>query len=620
MRVRQKVIQNEYIKISEYNINLKINEIYLIDGANGTGKTTLMESLVFDYLDVDFETENEKRLYNSERGRLFSFFSQNVAECSGNVYEFLKKNNKDINKRDAEQVLRKFKCDNININDNFLSLSGGERARLSLISTLSKQTKYIFLDEPTNNLDKKSIAWLAEILKNCKDKCIVIISHEKILRDIATKTIFFKSEILSMTSKKTKKIYIRRDRDAIKAVNYIFKNKTNIIYTVLLLLSIVVLCNLLSVLENSIYVTEKLPLKDNILLYIMDETYEELNRKYVEGRNLKVDEIDYEKVFSVSRLKEMSKNGKIKEIYIRDDSLFYDYYNSIDDNSENENKMIFSIPEVIYQDETFLNWMSVSEFSYLVEGRLPKDYMKEVVVSENILLEYGIGINDAIGCKIDLKGEFYEIVGIGIEDIFLVSYKKNDNLGIYCFDEVTFDSFYNHLKEYYNSTIYKEYCFESLLIVTEDGYEKEVLEELICEYPATNFYSYDFAYVLNREFNRVFYLLLLVVVIVCSVLYGASLSMMLGGHIKKYSNKIYDFSNYFVNLNIRNMYIKRYKLFIVGNLIISFILVAIVVYIKDMENISILAIAFYAIIVQIPSLMVIIKNTRQHKERNINDC
>lgn len=618
MNVKQKIIQNEYIKISEYNINLKTNEIYLIDGKNGTGKTTLMESLVFGSLDVEFETENEKLLYNSERGRLFSFFSQHVAECSGSVYEFLKKNNKDINKKDAELLLIKYNCDSINVNDKFLSLSGGEKARVSLISTLSKQTKYIFLDEPSNDLDKDSVAWLTEILKNCKDKCIVIISHEKALRDIATKTIIFKSEKLNITTKRSIKIYDRRDQDAVKATNYIFRNKINIIYTVLLLLSIAVLCNLLSVLEKSIYVTEKLPSKDNILLYIMDETYDELNRKYAEGRGLEVDEINYDKVFCLSQLRKMSENEKIKEIYIRDDSLFYDYY--VEDNVDNENNSIFSIPEVIYEDETFLNWMAVSEFACLVEGRLPKDNAKEVVVSENLLLEYDIGIDDAIGCKIDIKGESYEIVGIGIEDVFLVSYEKNNNLGIYYFDEGTFDSFYNHIKEYYNSTIYKEYSFESLLIVTEYGCEKEVLEELICEYPATNFYSHDFAYVLNREFNKVFYLLLLVVVLICSILYGASLSMMLGGHIKKYSNKIYDFTNYYVNNNIRNMYIKKYIFFIVVNLIISFMLAMLLVFIKDLENISILAIYFYAIFVQIPSLAVVIKNKSQSRERNINDC
>ena len=390
-------------------------------------------------------------------------------------------------------------------------------------------------------------------------------------------------------------------------------------YVLLLIIATIILGNIVSILEKSIYTKENLPSEDNILIYIMDETYEELNQNYVSGRNLKVDSNDYERIFPLSEIKELAKKSEIKNIYIRDESV-YDKYYSVNEEENSDEKFIFSIPEVMYYNDTFINWMSIKEITYLKEGRLPNDNEFEIVVSEKILEEYDVERENAIGKNIQLDNVLYEIVGIGIEDVYLVSYEKGINRGIYCYNGNTFDEYYNKTKKYYNDMLYKGYLYDAIFIETEKGSEKEVLKELICNYPASNYYSHDFAYILNRGFNKTFYIAITVTTIVCSALYGASLSMILGGHLRNSVNKVNDYVNYYIDINIRNMYMRKYKYFIVMNYLINILVGIFYIRKKDIESIASVAIYLFIFIVQIPSVLVLMKNSNKLMERNINDC
>lgn len=630
MRINHFKIEKKFLTIREFDLELRKNEIYVITGPNGSGKSTLMESLMFDTFDAVFDTDFEAKLYKTERGRLFSYFPQNVVEYPGTVYEYLKKEKKEFKKDDARKLLDKYNCNDIKPEENFLSLSGGERAKVVLISVLSKGTPYVFLDEPSNNLDKDSVEWLVEVLKTCSNQCIVMITHDVELNHIATQEIKFESKVIENREKKevrsSSEKNFREDSDAKKVTRYLFKSKMNWIYSVLLLASVVVFCNITWFLQTRIYSSESLPPEDSILLYICDETYEELNQNYVKGRKLSVDEDDYDKMFTLSMIPDLADENDIEQIYIRDESFFDAYYdliydnNTEEDNGEEKDILIYSIPECIYVNETYTNWMSISEFTYLKDGRLPKDDDNEVVVSEKILTELGIDKESAIGTSIKVDGEDYEIVGIGVEDIYLVSYEENDNHGIYCYDPETFEAFYKHMKEYYEQTSYKDCLYEGMLLITDSGAERGLLEELICKYPATNYYSYDFSYILNRGFNRVFYVLVVIVTIVCALLYGGSLCMALGGHIKSMHNKVNDGAYYVMNLSVRDWYFHKYFVFIAGNSICSALIVVIFALVKKPETVTLIAMFIFVMLVQLPTVIVLIKQRKKLWERNLNDC
>src|SRR3989338_7586118 len=57
------------------------------------------------------------------------------------------------------------------------AFSGGQQARLLLASALIQDPDLLWLDEPTNNLDKEGIAHLTQFLIDYKKTCIVI-SHD----------------------------------------------------------------------------------------------------------------------------------------------------------------------------------------------------------------------------------------------------------------------------------------------------------------------------------------------------------------------------------------------------------------------------------------------------------
>ena len=197
---------------------------------------------------------------------------------------------------------------------------------------------------------------------------------------------------------------------------------------------------------------------------------------------------------------------------------------------------------------------------------------------------------------------------------------ENENRGIYCYDENSFEAYYSKISDYYTEMEYKGYLYDGIFIEMEEGYEKEVLKSLICEYPATNYYSHDFAYVLNRGFNQKFYTLVIIVTVICAIVYGISLCSVLGGNIKNNANKVLDFVNYYVNIGIKNMYIKRCYKFILFNYLIDFIVALIAIKGKDMEKFTTLAVLCFVFIVQVPTAIVIGKVKKKFMERNINDC
>ena len=58
--------------------------------------------------------------------------------------------------------------------------SGGERVKIALLKTLISKPDILLMDEPSNDLDLKSLIWLEEFIKN-SDMGIIFISHDETL-------------------------------------------------------------------------------------------------------------------------------------------------------------------------------------------------------------------------------------------------------------------------------------------------------------------------------------------------------------------------------------------------------------------------------------------------------
>lgn len=77
-----------------------------------------------------------------------------------------------------------------NVHYNYFSnLSGGEKRKLYLLTTLLKNPNFLILDEPTNDLDIETLNRLEEFLQNYEG-CLMIVSHDRYFMDHMVDHIF----------------------------------------------------------------------------------------------------------------------------------------------------------------------------------------------------------------------------------------------------------------------------------------------------------------------------------------------------------------------------------------------------------------------------------------------
>jgi ATP-binding cassette subfamily F protein uup len=161
-----------------------------IVGRNGTGKTTLLRSILGDLAPTSGEVVVGK---NTK----IAYFDQHRADLddSKSIYE----NVADANARievngqivEVRSYLERFLFDPYKQRQPVGSLSGGERARVALAKRLSKGANLIILDEPTNDLDVATLSALEGMLVEFAG-CAIIVTHDRwFLNRVATSILAF---------------------------------------------------------------------------------------------------------------------------------------------------------------------------------------------------------------------------------------------------------------------------------------------------------------------------------------------------------------------------------------------------------------------------------------------
>ena len=172
-------------------INLKMNQpkkIALI-GTNGSGKTTLL-NLICGKLAPD--TGSIKTC------RLLEFLEQDLNEyqLKLSVENFIYEKISDGQPWVIDYTLNLARMEQIKPEQKMMSLSGGQKTRLSLSAVLTnirlfgdEKSTLLLLDEPTNNLDKEGIEWLTSTLNDFKGS-IIFATHERFLIDKIADSIY----------------------------------------------------------------------------------------------------------------------------------------------------------------------------------------------------------------------------------------------------------------------------------------------------------------------------------------------------------------------------------------------------------------------------------------------
>ena len=80
---------------------------------------------------------------------------------------------------------------NTYVGENAVKISGGQKQRILLTRALLANSEIIILDEATNQLDEKSLQYIRRTIEKIKKfKTIIIISHQKSVRQLADKAYF----------------------------------------------------------------------------------------------------------------------------------------------------------------------------------------------------------------------------------------------------------------------------------------------------------------------------------------------------------------------------------------------------------------------------------------------
>lgn len=180
-----------------YNFSAKTGEKILLTGKSGSGKTTFFRSLV-RFLDIEsgsilFCGKESKNLDIQILRENIAYMPQKTYLFEGTIFENILWGE---GKADKKQLMKLIEASNLTHllyeSDGSLKkisgfgnrVSGGERQRIGILRTLMCNSELYIFDEPFSNLDEQMKKIMIElILKVCKDKTVIIISHDRCIQE-----------------------------------------------------------------------------------------------------------------------------------------------------------------------------------------------------------------------------------------------------------------------------------------------------------------------------------------------------------------------------------------------------------------------------------------------------
>jgi phospholipid/cholesterol/gamma-HCH transport system ATP-binding protein len=181
--------------LDDVNLSIYENEIMVILGASGCGKTTLLKNIIRLYQPVSGEieifdqeiTQLEEDEFNAILRQIGVLFQNGALLNSITIGENIAiplEQHTDLPESIIQRVVRK-KLDLVELGDAYslfpAQLSGGMRKRASLARAIVMDPLILFGDEPSAGLDPVTSAGLDELilkLKHILKMTIVIVTHE----------------------------------------------------------------------------------------------------------------------------------------------------------------------------------------------------------------------------------------------------------------------------------------------------------------------------------------------------------------------------------------------------------------------------------------------------------
>lgn len=209
---------NEIPLFKDLTFGIEQGQKVALVGKNGSGKSTLLNiianmeapdtgSVVFRKgIKVKFLPQNpnfdnhltvREYIFDQDNDMLKTISEYEQYTASGSTDSFKENYQQLVNRLDAlqawdyestaKQVLGKLGIHNLG--QKISELSGGEKKRVSLASTLIEKPDFLILDEPTNHLDIDVIEWLENFLST-QNMSLLLVTHDRYFLEEVTSEIF----------------------------------------------------------------------------------------------------------------------------------------------------------------------------------------------------------------------------------------------------------------------------------------------------------------------------------------------------------------------------------------------------------------------------------------------
>lgn len=174
--------QGDNFSLSIERLDLQPRRIYALTGPNGAGKSTLLRAMALLILPqqgtVTFANAGSSNL--TEQRQKVSLVEQSPYLLDGNVYDNLAFGLRLRGVRGSEQKKRiKLALEMVGL-DGFerrktRKLSGGEIQRVALARAMVLEPEVLLLDEPTSNIDSKSLQAFERLIRCLPSQGITVV-------------------------------------------------------------------------------------------------------------------------------------------------------------------------------------------------------------------------------------------------------------------------------------------------------------------------------------------------------------------------------------------------------------------------------------------------------------
>lgn len=182
-------IEYDRVILDHASMSIPAHSITLIRGKSGSGKTALLYCIALMDTKSKYQYYYDHRLIgekdrNNIRKECISYVLQENdllahLDVRGTLQYFAHIHNKHLSDKDIQDYLDKMHLD-VTLNQNVMTLSLGERQRLSIATALVSNPQVLVLDEPTASLDHENEIEIYNILKELSaHMTIVLASHSE---------------------------------------------------------------------------------------------------------------------------------------------------------------------------------------------------------------------------------------------------------------------------------------------------------------------------------------------------------------------------------------------------------------------------------------------------------